>query len=285
MDYNKVERAITTMTKGNPTIAERFEDSFRESISSLDIQMLVSNAIPPKVFSNCLITALQAASTEAKSLQLETVAAQLWNPLTAVLIKQLQLSPPTVKPPATKPSTVKNVSHKKDISKIGVTDKSATNNLDQRQITEVSDKLKSHAKTPGLFNNQFHKHIKCVQPECSFCNRLYHQVNITKCTHQPLCHPTGYYPHVGKSLWNMLKIKHNQGTTCDLKNQPCKEGQIPNLASPRVDDKHCSPRNDIEIEAPESNCSWADEVLTEQREDVIYPRRKQPRRMSTVSEY
>lgn len=61
--------------------------------------------------------------------------------------------------------------------------------------------------------------IKCTKVNCSFCRKLFRTTLVTqcgnnpyaKCTSQEPCVPCGWFPHVGKTLWKILKDFHKDG--------------------------------------------------------------------------
>lgn len=276
MDYKKVERALSVIIGDNKQILTVFETAFRDTISSLDMQILASGTIPAKIVSNCMAAALQRAAEEAKTSGLNSLAAQLWNPLTACLVQQVSCQPTSVpntkQKPSEKSSTiVKPVVKEKLVSKADPVDYTAAK--------KIRAKLKQHLPTTGYFNNSYHSHISCITPNCQFCCDLYHQVNITKCSGHKQCHPVGYYPHVGKTLWKLLKGKHEKREPCKLQNKPCSSGQITNLA---FETQEVESDTDFGMEINSNSASsWAEQCELE-KEAVIYPSpRKVKRRCST----
>lgn len=223
MNYNKIAKTLSTVTNGNQQILTVFEATFRENVSSLDLQILASGIIPSNILSNCLASALQVAADKANSLSMPLVSAQIWNPLTAVLLRDSMMTPRSKiesKPAISKSLTkVKTSAKSTDVSELVSTD----------QVEKIRTALKHNIPSSGLYNNSHHSHISCVKLKCAFCATMYKQVNITKCIGHKPCHDTGYYPHIGKSLWKMVKGRHNRGEPCKLKVEPIKPGQIPSL--------------------------------------------------------
>jgi hypothetical protein len=270
MDYKKVERALSAITGENAQILTVFESTFRENVSSLDIQILMSGIIPPKIISNCIASALQTTAREAKASGLIDLAAQLWNPLTACLVQQAHTSLPISKSIPDKPSTkstVKSTAKDKAVPETQV--------ISDDVAGTIRASLGRNRPSAGFFNNSYHSHINCLKSECSFCENLYKQVNITKCSGHKPCHPCGFYPHVGRTLWKLLKTKHFKSEPCKLQNKPCQPGQIQNLASESIVEDQRSNFDDSMSHKSDSNQTWYDMTALEddpfEKEPVTYP--------------
>lgn len=225
MDYNKIAKTLLTVTNGNQQIQTVFEATFRENVSSLDLQILASGQIPSNIISNCIASALQRAADKANALSLPIVSAQIWNPLTAILLHDSINKPQILtmtKQDANSKHTKEKASSKKIPDNVSVT-------VSNDQSKQIRKALKQNVPTSGIYNNFYHSHISCVKSECKFCYDLYHQVNVSRCDGHKPCHETGYFPHVGKTLWKMIKGRHQRGEQCKLKEQKCKTGHLPNL--------------------------------------------------------
>lgn len=282
MDYKKVERSISAIIGDKEQILTVFEHSFRDTISGLDMQILASGNIPSKIISTCIANALQAASKEANALGCSSIAVQLWNPLTACLVQQV--AAPTSTFTLSKPPTLEKPSSTK---KVVVKGKSASKDkpVEPEFAEKIRCTLKLNKKSSGFFNNAYHNHVSCVKPDCQFCCNLYQQVNITKCSGHKACHPCGYYPHVGKTLWKILKGRHDKGESCKLKNKPCSTSEIQNLAfeTQRGHNDNVDYENELD---GISNLSWAEQSELDnsfsEKEPIFYPKpRKAARRSST----
>lgn len=272
MDYKKVERAISAITGENAQILTVFESAFRENVSSLDMQILMSGIIPTKIISNCIASALQTTAQEAAASGLSSLAAQLWNPLTACLVQQASHTSLSSIPKSIpdKPSTKLPV-------KSTAKDKAVTENtptISSELSVTIRAALGRNRPSAGFFNNSYHSHINCLKSECSFCNNLYQQVNITKCSGHKPCHPCGYYPHVGRTLWKLLKPKHMKSEPCKLQNKPCQPGQVQNLASESIVEVQRHNFDESMSLNTNSNQSWNDTIAEdelEEKEPVFYP--------------
>jgi len=257
MDYHKIAKTLSTVTNGNQRIQTVFEQTFRENVSSLDLQILASGHIPSNIISNCIASALQKASEEAKILALHTEAAQIWNPLTAVLLRESAKSVSIPIKPKLPPSKTKS----EHVALVKASDTVSKDIISPDEIEKIRLALKQNIPTSGLYNNVFHSHISCVIPNCQFCKDLYHQVNISKCTGHKPCHVSGFYPHVGKTLWKMIKGRHDRKDQCKLKDQNCKKGKLPSIIA------GCKK---LRITNEDSITSWADTV-DEPPSPVYYP--------------
>jgi len=257
MDYNKIAKTLSSVTNGNKQILTVFEHTFRENVSSLDLQILASGSIPSNIISNCIASALQKAAAEADTLSLPIVSAQIWNPLTAVLLQDSITKPQSEK---SKTANPKPLLKEKTSSK--KTSDNVSTDISTDDVSRIRKALQCTQPASGIYNNIYHSHISCVKPDCKFCYDLYRQINITKCIGHKPCHNSGYYPHVGKTLWKMIKGRHNRGDKCDIKETKCKPGQILALANIEI----CDDRGDAtplltdwsEMEEPNSPVYYSD---------------------------
>lgn len=224
MDYQKIAKTLLTVTNGNAQIQNVFESTFRENVASLDLQILASGSIPHNIISNCIASALQKAANEANTLALSTVSAQIWNPLTAILLRESARPVPV--PLKSKFASSNTKREKITLAKASDT---VSDNISKDDIRKIHLALQQNKPTSGIYNNSFHSHISCVKPQCQFCMDLFQQVNISKCVGHKPCHASGHYPHVGKTLWKMIKGRHDRGDQCKLKDQICKKGYLPSL--------------------------------------------------------
>lgn len=72
------------------------------------------------------------------------------------------------------------------------------------------------------FKGPYIRHLKtgCSRAECTFCRDAVRNVTITKCIGHAPCHASGWYPHVGKLLWEILRRKHDKGLPFEPKKTP-----------------------------------------------------------------
>lgn len=186
-----------------------------------------------KTLSHLLESSLETTSHHARELAAETgnttlndIALQLWNPLVRELIK----------------TTVKYVKHNsappeqargtlsKHVKKLTITKAMENLSLHESEKEGIMNSLKLHGTNSyNPYNNAYHRHLQCVNPTCEFCLALYSSVNITRCVGHRKCVPSGYFPHVGTSLWNMLKSKHKRRESFRNIGKPCKPGELPSL--------------------------------------------------------
>lgn len=280
--YNKLISTLTTLTKGETFLIHEFEKHFRSCISSLDIQTLLDGPIPQHITQNILSSSLQHLSEYAYKQFEDTnkpiyqqLAAQLWNPLIVELLLHVGLgSVEQERRPSTQTTKIRNGSMQKAFSKLEIS------NDDASRVRSELRKYTSKVKQP--YQNRFHKHISCERKDCNFCLTMFKTVNITKCVGHKPCHKTGYYPHVGTSLWSMIKKRHTSNV-CDFKIHPCKEGEIlaisgeildiPELTKPlqELDPTHWA------YEGEDSNVSLSE------KESVYYPTVKRRRGSASSS--
>lgn len=74
------------------------------------------------------------------------------------------------------------------------------------------------------FKGPYIRHLKtgCTRAECSFCREAVRNVAITRCSGHAPCHASGWYPHIGKLLWEILRRKHDKGQSFEPKKTPLK---------------------------------------------------------------
>lgn len=279
LSYKLYRDALVTTTNGNDELLNQFDSSYRSAISSLDMQTLMDGLIPQRTLLNILANSLKITSHKALEMYQSTndlhwkfISNQIWNPMIEVTLQSTirYVSANTIE----KKSSSSTSSPK--IHKIGSLSNAFEHlALSVSQIDDIRKQLLAYGdsvKRP--FSNRFHRHIVCANDDCQFCRDLYNSVNITRCINHKPCHRTGYYPHIGTSLWAMIKNKHGKDG-CRLSAKPCKEGEIPSLNT----------RCDVELTSTpgtssgQASRSWADEVedeissgsSTQRKEAVIYP--------------
>lgn len=188
--------------------------------------MLANGLIPKPIVSNCIANALQQASRTANEAGLAQQAIQIWNPLTAALLKDSTPQLPSTSKNKDKHSAEKSSFVKNQLKKGPDTVSKSSTPVD---VTRIHNALKQNIPTYGLYSNKFHSHISCVKPNCQFCTDMYLNINISRCEGHPQCHSSGYYPHVGKVLWKMIRGRHDREVQCTLKAKGCKDGELPSL--------------------------------------------------------
>lgn len=228
--FNSLLDSIKLVVRQHTFLFEHFENEFRNVVSSCALQDLVCSTIPKKTIHNALISSLESTSRlaleESARLQisdLNTISEQLWNPLTASLIKMLINDVPLRLEKDT--STKKVKKQDKTVSK--ALPKTVT--LPGPVETE---KIRSALKAVALTRTRLYEntsHIQCDRDNCGFCRHMFNNVNITRCEGHKRCCASGWYPHVGKPLWSMLKAKHAALVPCKLKPQACKSSELPAL--------------------------------------------------------
>lgn len=135
----------------------------------------------------------------------------------------------------------------------------------------------------STYKGPYIRHLKagCTRSECSFCREAVRNVAITRCSGHAPCHASGWYPHIGKLLWEILRRKHDKGQSFEPKKSPLKlkpDELEPLTYGLTVVDTRNSPKRkaepiaeDVKVArvAPSSNASaegntdqlnWADDV-------------------------
>lgn len=209
-------------------VIQHFEKSFRDYYSSLDIQFLLDGSVPKTKISTLIISSLEGTAQYCLD-QYEhnpdspyrDLSNMLWNPLTAALMKEIVSSKSDAEK-ALPPKPLKQTKVKAVPSPIAISDNDVSNI--RTKLKEVSLKRTHLFKTPG------HQHVKCDEASCEFCKHVFNNLNITKCEGHKRCSIVGWYPHVGVSLWQMLRKKHASKVTPTLQQKPCRPHEIKALA-------------------------------------------------------
>lgn len=134
------------------------------------------------------------------------------------------------------------------------------------------------------------KHLSsaCTRTECIFCRDAVRHVAVSRCVGHKLCHASGWYPHIGQMLWQILKRRHNKGLSFVPRSEPCKlkDGELEplmhglTLNSIRDSPKRKAESSDLvdvkvarvgvpppsEPESETDRSPWADEVESEWEE-------------------
>lgn len=242
LDFKPLLEAVRSIPGQEDTIVTEFENTFRSCVSSVDINLLLTGNIPQNVIHNSLISALQAAAdyclnaySVTSQLKYRDIAHMLWNPVTATLFKTIANVQVTVsseekkqqssqKSSDMKPALPKNQKSKSKPSRDPI-------DLSEQQIEGIRKRLQSVALTRKHLYAMTggHPHVKCNTPDCSFCSTLFNNLNITRCEGHKRCCSTGWYPHIGVPLWNMVRVQHSSGRKNTIRVRPCKPYEIPAL--------------------------------------------------------
>jgi hypothetical protein len=227
VNFNNLLEAVKNTPGITTQVVEFFETTFRSGISGLDISLLLDGNIPKKTISNLLESSLVATAQFCLDLheqlheqKFKDIANMLWSPLTAMLLKDSTLEPCHS---CEAPPTKKVAKKEKKIS--------APVSLTETQIASIRGRLRDISKTKThLYQTSGHSHVKCDVPKCEFCYALFTCLNITRCEGHKRCSTVGWYPHVGPSLWQMLKKKHARHEPHRLSVKPCKPNELPGLS-------------------------------------------------------
>lgn len=233
LDISTLRDTLFALPLMDDEISTKFENTFRECIASADFTILASGHIPQQTIFSSLQTSLKAASELAQfkfeltqDTRYSNLQHQIWNPLVEQLVKLVSLKPDT--------RTTCDVSSPPVKPRIKPTP--APVSLPEKDIALIRAKLKATTMSKRhLFATPGHAHIKCSTENCAFCSHLFHTVNITKCTGHKRCNSIGYYPHVGVSLWRILKKKHDSGQSPRIRIACCKEYELPALGNESED--------------------------------------------------
>lgn len=285
MDYGHILDALRLIPDMPEFLILEFENNFRSNLSSIDLKVLASGNIPKITIHNCLISSLQHISSIARTeyersqdIKFLKLDVTLWNPLTASMFQQLVNI--TVK---AMPSQQSLEDHKMQKNKKHSKPVPLPVNPTEDEQSDIRKRLKAVIITkPTLYSTPYHGHVKCTVPKCEACHSLFMSLNITRCDGHKKCCSVGWYPHVGPSLWKMLKKRHSTGKPMNIAVKVCKSHEIPSLAGNQtkqssgcIDDDQisiCSERSDNTMvtdsvstqsaasEPPSPKRAWCDDV-------------------------
>lgn len=268
-DYNTIRNTVEVVVGSYTFLLQEFESTIRDVISSIDIQLLLTNSIPASTIQNSISSALSHVSNRAleeydrtQNLEFRSIADKLWNPLTSLF------SSLAIKEVVAAPSTSSTGSRKSDKPKTKRLVQPVSADVDKKM---VRSRLRAVLLSKTLlFRTPGHPHVKCDTIRCEFCRTLFLTLNITKCVGHKACHSTGYYPHIGTALWSMTKSRHAKGLSCKVRSKACGPHEIEALNT----------------EDPiDSESSQHDDELRLEEDDVLgqLPGSKRPRVVSPVS--
>lgn len=240
MDYDPILESIKSIRGIPNTFVLEFEANFRSNLSSVDLKYLTSGSIPSHVLKNCVTSSLEhvanmayneyAATSDIKLLE---ISAMLWNPITASLFRIIPDSRTEFRKDMGR-SSVKTKTHGTR-PKAYVKTKPEPVNLTAIQIEGLRKRLRAVTTNRSqLYATPAHSYIKCLKPNCEFCTSVYNTLNITQCQGHKKCCSAGWYPHIGPSLWKMLKKRHDSGLPVLLTAKTCKPHEIPALEEAKV---------------------------------------------------
>lgn len=195
------------------------------------MSLLLDGNIPQQIINNLLTTSLESTAqfcldlfernSEAK---FKSIADMLWNPITACLFK-VAASKVTMRKETILSRLPRKAEQRLKPAKLPVS-------LPDGEIASIRHKLNDIKLTRSvLYDTPGHPHVKCVTPSCKICQCLFTNLNITKCEGHKRCSKVGWYPHVGPSLWQMIRKKHAENRDVGILPKSCKAHEIPALAS------------------------------------------------------
>lgn len=214
-----------TSTINDQGILDVFQHQYRESLVSDSFETLLTGVIPTAVRTTALTNALQAAADEAndrysitKESKYLRLAATLWNPIVANLVQSLNILSDASRPPDL-PS--------KDKSKdqAPVRSPRLRGNATSRDIKRIDKEVLHYLEmNPAPYHKT--KHIACSAAKCDYCIALFKSINLTKCSGHKPCVPSKWFPHVGPSLWKMLRKSHDKGLSYTAKQKDPLDDEI-----------------------------------------------------------
>lgn len=121
-------------------------------------------------------------------------------------------------------------------------------NITQKPVKPIASKPKQVAKPKGdkvqaVYNDLMAylgsdvpmygrvPYIDCKLTNCSFTRTLFQNVALTKCTGHKKCVASGWFPHVGITLWKSLASKHTHETIFSARSRKLKDNEMPSLAA------------------------------------------------------
>lgn len=102
-----------------------------------------------------------------------------------------------------------------------------------QEIQQVAKSLHNEVlKTSPLYDRKGQKYVRCTRTGCRFCKDMFMHLNISSCErmgHEP-CHSTGWFPHIGITMWKVLRRQHDSGSLFIPKMTQPKAGELPCLS-------------------------------------------------------
>lgn len=287
VDFKPILEALRRIPHIQDDIIAHFEDTFRNNYASIDISLLLNGSVPQDKISTLLTSSLESTAQhcldlfdQSKDQKYNDIANMLWNPLIVTLFKVI-----TSKPAKIDEKSAVKVLPKTNVVKVAKPVHSPVS-LSETQIVTVQQRLKDiQLQRTHLYQTPGHTHIKCDAPNCEFCTHLFNNLNITKCEGHKRCSISGWYPHVGPALWQMLRKKHSARAKPTIQPKLCKPHEIPALSVGNGDVKTNSPMEaDLQSEASSnfstpisspkrSSHSWVDDLPDDLEEYYLTQKR------------
>lgn len=138
----------------------------------------------------------------------------------------------------------------------------------QDEINVIHAKLERYLKeNPQPYNNPQHKHIVCDKENCTFCRSAFRHIHLTRCEGHESCDKSGWFPHIGKTLWKLIHRNHQDSREFVGSTNPCKLHELPALAiSADVSSRMTTLAISVGEQSPRyDGCpsySWAEECAT-----------------------
>lgn len=204
---SQVYTTVRDILKSHTHELNYFEDTLRSTIASTDIESLLKGNVPIK---NIFSSFKHALRTTSEKMESETLSLMLWNPILATTLDTLEQSVISVNHESdrsTKPRTSRDsvLDVKSNLKCVKPVSKTITVEHSLDTIYLDLDRYLARNKAPYKST----KHIQCSRIGCLFCKGMFNGISLTKCESHKPCTPSGWFPHVGRPLWNSLKKKHD----------------------------------------------------------------------------
>jgi len=180
-----------------------------------------------------LIQSIRSALISVSSASRDPRVRGLWNPVTAILLKNLEdlvrlnevddissrisTTSLTAPVPTNRIRTDSQAAPKKKVVKPLSLTRQQVNDVDSSApILQDRDAITIRAETKGPWFPHL-SHVKCSAVECSFCEQLWHALHLTRCVdikcHKKgvKCNTLGWSAHVFPTMWLAAKIDHDAG--------------------------------------------------------------------------
>lgn len=240
------------------SVAEQFRCNIKQGYGELSLPTLIRSDLSPKQ----QFTIIRKALQDLESVCLDSSQPLPWRDVSFTLLRTLEdvftslgasekksttTKASTSGLPSVTPSKLKDPKPKKGVKASETPVSTETQPKASSELTKSSEPVLSAERikeirtavatrilgTEPLYAVKAQSYVKCTTTNCDFCTMMYNHLDLSACRmfgHQP-CHTTGYFPHVGISMWKKLRKQHDAGQ--EFKPSPTtkrKEGDLPRLA-------------------------------------------------------
>lgn len=249
--------SVQRILSNQPHLQIEFENHFRSLVANAPLQDMLKGTLSPSFLSSCFQKTLEhLASYEAVD---PTLSTMLWNPLLAdTLALHLEVA-------------LQAANNKTRVEKTVRKDSKSTSSTKSEKpvdIPAVYMQLDQFLRSnPAPYKTA---PVRCDFVGCKFCLGLFDSIKLTKCEGHKPCTSAGWFPHVGKTLWNALRRKHDRNTAFVDTERSVKHDEMQSRAaynkcarkSTSVDQSIGSRRS----VSPSTSTSWASQVDEELEE-------------------